>query len=534
MKKAGNILLLLVIVLMFQNCAKRGTPQGGPIDIEPPRFVRANPENYSTNFKSNEIRIFFNEYIKLNEAQRQIIISPPMDPRPEITPMGTASKMVRIRINDTLQPNTTYTINFGRSIVDNNEGNPLDFFQYVFSTGSYIDSLSISGVVTDAYLAQPDPFISVMLYEVDSTYSDSVVYNQTPRYITNTLDSTFFQLNNLKEGTYQMVAMRDDNNNYKFDPKNEKIAFLKDFITVPSDSLYELTLFKEIPAFSTTRPAQIAEQHLVFGYTGKLDRDSLQINMISPTPENFESRITKDPAKDTLHYWYKPLIESDSLKFIAETPQVRDTLIVRRKKMNKDSLSFSFDPSGTLAFNRNVNILPTIPLENINDSLIGVFKSDSIPVEFTTRHEAFENRLVLEFKKEESSNYRFRALPGAFTDFYGTQNDSIEKNFRTQSYSDFGSAIVSLQNVEQYSVILQLTNEKGEVQSSEYLNSGTNHTFQYLKAGKYLLRAIYDTNENGIWDTGNYLKEEQPEEIIYFPDVLDIRANWDQTYVFPL
>ncbi|GHA35852.1 hypothetical protein GCM10007103_16620 [Salinimicrobium marinum] len=519
---------------MFHNCAKRGTPQGGPIDIEPPRFVRANPENFSTNFNSDEIRILFNEYIKLNEAQRQIIISPPMDPRPEITPMGTASKSVRIRINDTLQPNTTYTINFGRSIVDNNEGNPLDFFQYVFSTGSYIDSLSISGVVTDAYLAQPDPFISVMLYEVDSTYSDSVVYKETPRYITNTLDSTFFQLNNLKEGTYQMVAIRDDNNNYQFDPKNEKIAFLKEFITVPTDSLFELNLFKEIPAFSTTRPAQIAKQHLVFGYTGKLDRDSVQINMISPTPEGFISRITKDPAKDTLHYWYKPLIESDSLRFIAEAPQVKDTLFVRRREMDNDSLTFSFDPSGTLAFNRNLVILPTIPLENINDSLINVFRSDSIPVEFTTRHEAFENRLVLEFEKEESSSYKFMALPGAFTDFFGTQNDTIEQSFRTPSYSDFGSAIVNLQDVEQYPVILQLTNEQGEVQSSKYIESGTNFTFQYLKAGTYLLRAIYDTNKNGIWDTGNYLEKEQPEEIIYFPDLLDIRANWDQTYVFPL
>ena len=534
MSKASSILILLISTLTIQSCAKRGNPEGGPVDMEPPRFVRASPENYSTNFDAEEIRIVFDEYIKLKEAQRQIIISPPMDPLPEITPLGTASKSVKIKINDTLQPNTTYTINFGRSIVDNNEGNPLDFFQYVFSTGSYIDSLSVSGVITDAYLAAPEPFISVMLYETDTAYSDSVVYKETPRYITNTLDSTFFQLNNLKAGTYQMVAIHDLNNNYNFDPRNEKIGFLKEFITVPTDSLYELQMFREILPFEAARPQQAAQQRIMFGYTGKLDKDSIQIEMISPKPEEFTSRITKDPVKDTLHYWYKPLIENDSLIFLASALQYRDTLIVRRKEMDRDSLTFSYDPSGTLAFNKNVNVLPSIPLIEVNDSLINLFQQDSVPVDFTSSYEPFENRVILNFEKNENINYRLQVLPGGFVDFFGTQNDTINKVFRTQSLADYGSVIVNLQNVEEFPVLLQLTNEKGEVQAQQTSTSGTNFTFRFLKPGKYLLRAIYDTNENGIWDTGNYLEEVQPEEINYFPEVLDIRANWDQTYTFPL
>lgn len=533
MKKTWFIFTLLAL-LVFQSCAKRGNPDGGPIDEEPPRFVRASPDNFTTNFDAREIRIFFDEYVRLKEAQRQIIISPPMDPQPEITPLGGASRSVRIRILDTLQPNTTYTINFGRSIIDHNEGNPLNFFQYVFSTGSYIDSLSVSGTVSDAYLLQPDPFISVMLYEVDENYTDSVAYSSTPRYVTNTLDSTFFRLNYLKEGTYQMVALRDDNNNYRFDPRTEKIAFLENFITLPTDSIYDLSLFQEVPEFVMARPQQAAQQHLLFGYEGKLDRDSIDIRLLNPAPEGFQSRITKDPAKDTLHYWYRPLIERDTLDFFVEGPNYRDSLLVRRRTMKRDTLQFSFDPSGTVSFNRPVNILPTTPLATVSDSLVSLMINDSIPVPFTLNYAPFENRVVLEFEKSENSSYSFQALPGAFTDFYGLANDTLRSTFRTRSYADVGSISLALQNVERFPIIVQLTNERGEVQRSQVSESAASFSFQYLNPAKYLIRVIYDDNANGIWDTGSFLNKRQPEEIIYYPEIIDVRANWDQTYQFML
>ena len=271
MKKTPHFLLTLLLIVVFQSCAKRGTPDGGPEDFIPPVYVRATPENFTTNFDAEEIRIYFDEYIKLNEAQRQIIVSPPMDPKPEITPLGSASRSIRIKITDTLQENTTYTINFGQSIVDNNAGNPLPFFQYIFSTGSYIDSLSVAGHISDAYFKDAPPFVSVMLYEVDSTYNDSTIFLQQPRYITNTLDSlTTFNLDYLKEGTYQLVALNDLNNNYRFDPGRENIAFLDQSITIPTDSVYDLKLFREIPQFGIARPKQEAGQHIIFGYTGKI------------------------------------------------------------------------------------------------------------------------------------------------------------------------------------------------------------------------------------------------------------------------
>lgn len=533
MKNTGyNFLLLVVLILTFANCARRGTPDGGAIDEIPPEYVRARPENFSTNFDAREIRIFFNEYVKLTDPQRQIIISPPMDPRPEITPLGTASRSIRIRINDTLQPQTTYTINFGRSITDNNEGNPLSFFTYAFSTGPYIDSLTVAGNVSDALLNVPDPFISVMLYEVDSTYTDSAVYTQMPRYVTNTLDSaTTFQLNNLKEGTYQMVGIRDVNNNYTFEPETDKIAFADDYITIPTETVFDLILFRESLEGKFQKPQQKAQQHLILGYKGIIRQDSLSIEALD-TPEGFESRITKDPKTDTLHYWYKPALERDTLKLTARGPRFNDTLVARIKEMKKDSLQFTFEPSGSINFRQDVRVLPSIPLNAVNDSLVRLVNQDTVPVPFTAAYDRWRNEYVLSFEKKEKQTYRFTALPGAFTDFFGKQNDTLRNQFRTQSYSDFGNLTVNLVGVEDYPVIVQVTNEKGEVQVEKYLTEGTTVNFPYLKPGKYLLRLIYDENENRLWDTGSYLGRRQPERVVYFPETLDVRPNWDVTEIF--
>ena len=198
-----NLALALIVACIFINCANRGNPNGGEKDTDPPKILNAYPKNYTTNFKGNEIKIVFNEYIKIKDLQKQLIISPPMQTQPEIMPQGGASKFISIKIFDTLQPNTTYAFNFGNSIEDNNEGNPFSFYRYVFSTGTYIDSLKVSGTITDAYKRSPATFVSVMLYEVDSTFTDSIIYKTPPKYITNTLDSlTTFTLKNVKEGNY--------------------------------------------------------------------------------------------------------------------------------------------------------------------------------------------------------------------------------------------------------------------------------------------------------------------------------------------
>ena len=189
MKQRYFFPLLFLAILLWVACARIGAPTGGAEDKTPPKVLRTLPANESVHFTGNRIRIYFDEYIQLKDIRKQLIISPPMEYFPEITPSGNAAKYIDIRILDTLKPNTTYTLNFGKSIQDNNEGNPLSFYTYTFSTGSSIDSLTLKGSIKDALALKPDNYVNVMLYEKNVKFSDSIVYKQKPMYVVNTLDS---------------------------------------------------------------------------------------------------------------------------------------------------------------------------------------------------------------------------------------------------------------------------------------------------------------------------------------------------------
>lgn len=521
---------VLVFILMFTliQCAKKGMPEGGPIDEDPPKFIKANPENYSTQFKADEIRIFFNEYIKLDKPTQQIIISPPMDPKPNIMPLGTARKDIKIEITDTLEENTTYTINFGKSIVDNNEGNPYNYFKYVFSTGDYIDSLAVSGVVRDAKLKAPSEAISIMLYEIDSAYTDSLVFKKTPRYVTYSQDSTYtFSLENLKEGTYQMVAILDKNDNYLYNPKNEKIGFVAHPLTIPTDTTYELTVFKEELEFNPKRPSQIKGHQILFGYEGTPSLDSLSINLLNPKPEGYTSRIVKVADKDSLHYWFNIKPESDSLSFEIVTPTTRDTLLARVTDQPRDSLKVTSDPSGVIGLNQDFKFKANTPLVEYSEEMIKIIDQDSVEVPFTAEFHPIQNEVVLKFEKQPENKYNLTAWPGALKDIFEATNDSLKVALRTKALSDYGSIALNLQNISSFPIIVQLTDTKGVVKAEKYSEASSSFNFQYLNPGDFLVRIIYDKNENRKWDTGNFLKKIQPERIRYFSDTLNVRPNWD-------
>jgi len=328
--------IALLFALSFTDCAKKGRPTGGLRDSLPPVIVRSVPENYTTNFSEDEIRIYFDEYIKLTEIQKNLIISPPLKYQPIITPLST-SKILKIKILDTLRENTTYSFNFGRSIVDNNEGNEFEYYKYVFSTGPFIDSLKLRGTIRDAELSRPEGVTTVMLYDINETFTDSIIFSKKPTYITTTQDSTnTFELSNLREGNYLLLALKDSNNDYIFQPSSDRIGFVKEYVTIPTDSLYELTLFKEFPNYQIDRPKQISKNEIQFGYEG--NADSLQLQLLSTTPSGFTSKIYKDLKRDTLHYWYKPALEVDSLLFLARNQSQVDTLNVRMKELYQDTL----------------------------------------------------------------------------------------------------------------------------------------------------------------------------------------------------
>ncbi|MFC3876534.1 Ig-like domain-containing domain [Winogradskyella maritima] len=524
---AFRFFCVLSLTLLIVACASRGRPSGGEKDTEPPVIVRSDPENFTTNFNKDEIRIYFNEYIKLKDIRKQLIVSPPMDNDPIISPQGSAGKYISIKITDTLAPNTTYAFNFGQSIVDNNEENPFSYYRYVFSTGPTIDSLSVTGAVLDALERQPETFITVGLYEVDSTFNDSTIYKQKPKYITNTLDSlTTFSIENIKAGTYKLVALKDNNGNYTFEPKTDKIGFVEGYIEVPKDTNYLIKLFKEVPKLKVLRPFQAGEQRVGFPFEG--NPEGLKISMLDALPEGTKTRITKDRDKDSLYYWYHPKLELDSTFFKLERGTFVDTLKHKFRPAEKDSLTITMLTPGNLPYQKNMTLAGSTPFDLLDRSKITLIDKDSVAVAFTIEEDSLLNTYQFPIELKEDERYAMSILPGAFEDILGTQNDTLNFNFRTRKKSELGNIRVSLINAK-LPLIVQLTDEQGKVLYEKYAETSPVVDFTNIEPKQYQLRVIFDENKNGKYDPGSFLLNTQPERTSYHPVLEDtnVRANFD-------
>ncbi|MFN3752655.1 Ig-like domain-containing protein [Flavobacterium sp.] len=529
MRKTHFKYFSLLLIFLTIGCAKRGTITGGDKDTLAPVLKSSLPKNFSTNFNGKEIKLVFDEYVKLKNANKQLIISPPMKNQPEILPYN-ASKTLTIKIKDTLLPNTTYSFNFGQSIQDNNEGNPYSQFKYVFSTGSYIDSLALNVKVKDALEKKTDNFVSVMLYEVNEQFNDSTIYKETPRYITNTLDSLqIVKLENLKEGKYLLVALKDNGNNV-YNPKSDKIGFQKQYITIPNDTIFELELFKEIPPFKAFKPTLAAKSRMLMGYEGK-GKDTKVI--VKNGSEIISSLVTQMPKKDSLQIWFKP-IKADSLQVNVEKDNYKTDFIVKMKAAKADTLSFSADFTGILPIRERFSLNSSTPLVKWDQSKISVINKDSIALDFTTEYDDFNQKFYLDFKREPLERYVIKAMPGAMTDFFEKENDTLSYKVSTKNSSDYGNLRVILENAKRFPIIVELTDKTGKVKYTAYTESDTAIYFDAIEPALYTLRIIYDDNKNKIWDAGNFLEKHQSEEVIYFPKEIDVRSNWDVEQPFNL
>lgn len=539
MFKRTLFIYIVLVSALLTACAKRGGITGGPKDTIPPVMVSSTPKNMTTDFKGKEIRINFDEYIKVKDISKQLIISPPLKYQPEIIPMGSASKFISVKIKDTLPENTTYNLNFGQSITDNNEGNPYSQFRFVFSTGPYIDSLYVNGEIKDAHDIKVDNFVTIMLYEDNETYTDSTIYKEKPRYVTNTLDSLkLFSIQNIKQGKYHLFAVKDVAKNYVYNPKSDKIAFLGAPLTIPNDTLFLLELFKEKLPVKVLKPAQNNANKIFVPYEGndaKIVTASVK-NAVSG--DDIKTRITKLRDKDSLQLWMPRGIK-DSLKVTLTQPEVsggNKTFTVKIKEMKEaDSLSVDALQKGGLHFRERFTVRTSTPIDSIDISKVTLVDKDSVAVPFKHVYDDFEQQLFFDFEKKENDKYKFTMLPGALVDFYGTQNDTLAVNLATKAHTDYGNLFIKLSNVKRWPVIVELTDEKGEILGSSYSEGETDIRFELLEPRKYIIRLIYDDNKNKEWDTGNLLMKLQPEEVIYKMDEnnrnnvkeVDIRAMWD-------
>ena len=527
-RKIGMGLVLFGVLPGLFRCARVGGLSGGEKDKLPPVIISAKPDFKTTNFTGNKITIFFDEYIKLKDLNKQLVISPPLKYPPEIYPQGFPAKQIRIKIKDTLKERTTYTFNFGNAIRDNTEGNILRQFTYLFSTGAQIDSLRLSGTLKDAFQKKAVKNVLVMLYRTNQTYSDSSLFRRKPDYVTNTLDSARFKLENLKAGSYKLFAVQEDNANMLYNPYIDKVAFCNDRITLPTDSVYQLVLFREKPPFSIVKITEKSRNHILIAYEGKL-RTSIG-SVTDKQLHKIPFIAYKDAQSDSLHLWHQTLT-SDTLVIHYKDSVLHDAVVHLRSKQ-KDSLRLRTGIASYLHPEDSLCVVSNIPLKHVRPDRIILTDKDStaVPVEVVFA----PNRLYckLHFKRKPDYSYRMLLLPGAVEDFLGQKNDSLQFRFKTKKKEDYGELQIDVKREISENIIVELYDNRGKVIRKRVLTGSSKVVFPSLLPGSYQVRAIVDINKNNVWDTGNVLQKRQPERIVHFSKPIELRANWVISEVF--
>lgn len=522
---------VLAALFVFSQCAQQMAPSGGIRDLYPPtldtnKLAPAIPANFSTNFKAKEIVLQFNEYFVLDKPVKNIIITPILSPNPNYRIKG---KKLIIDLGGSLKDSTTYTINFGDAIKDITEGNVTKNFNYVFSTGRYIDSLSFKGKVYDAFTKSGVENATVMLYEENT---DSIPFKEKPMYFVKTNRTGSFTMEYLKAGKYKAVALLDENNNYLFNPKSEAIAFLDNQIEIPksvSDTLEnKFVLFKEDLKRQFVLEKKYTPQGKVNLTMNRLSND-LVISGVNGLELN-STWINYSLKKDSIEFWIDTNYTKE--KFISiliddKTNGYADTIKIKTptpKKAQPSPFVITNNARKGLDNYSDLRLLFNKPLAKIDDSKLKLeLRGEEVPFKVTEKR---GREVIVSSAWTPGKKYVFTIYPNAFTNMLDESTDTVEVSFKYKEEKDYGKLFLNME-VEEGDYILQLLKEGKMVSQKTFEGNSFKHNYNQLAPGKYQLKLIYDENVNGKWDTGAYLKHLQPETVVYYDGEISIRQGWD-------
>jgi hypothetical protein len=570
--------------LLLPHCAKVGTFSGGDKDSIPPVLVASRPELGALHFDSKKIELDFNEYLSLKNLPQEFLVSPPLKNKPVTKLKG---KSLLIEIEDTLLPNTTYTLNFGNAVADFTEGNPIRNFEYVFSTGSFIDSFTFKGKIFNAIDSKPPKEqVLVMLYE---NLADSAPFKEIPLYAGRVDKEGFFALHNLRPDTFRIFALADANSNMRFDPPDEAIAFADTMLILhpdqfkTADTVYvvpdtlasvtsadstlldtlplkkeyavsiELSLFKEKNKKQYLSDSKrIDEKSLRFTFSLPL-RDTFSITPLDSFLLEPWALVEPSPGNDTLIYWirdsllYKkeilkmlvahvdldsmgmPFIRTDTMDFRFTPKQAPKGKKGQPAPPVSSQLGIGIPNPRLLDLYSPLIFVSPLPIDSIGLNSVQLSELvDSIekPVRFTfIRDSLYPRTIYLRAPWKEESKYKCIIYPDAVKNIYDIPVDTLRMEFTVQKLDYYGKLIVSVKNSNSPIILQLLEGEKMLRQIISPPKSKLN--FDFLNPKKYTLKAIEDLNGNGMWDTGDYLNGIQPERILFYKEPIEIRSNWD-------
>ncbi len=577
-------LALLAANLFFSGCANVVAPTGGDKDVTSPKLLNSEPKNLHTNFARRKIIFTFDEFVVMKDAQIQVVVSPPMKRQLEFLLKG---KSLEITIADSLHENTTYNINFGKSVVDNTEGNLADLPNYVFSTGNFIDSLSVSGTVSDNYTGENIADVLVMLYKSDV---DSLPITTTPYYFDRTDGNGSFKITNVSAGKYKIFALLEKNSNYLFDnPEEEQLAFIDSLVipiwdeikpdttqkdTLPptkeqiaADSLLAIEKFQldsvkksqqlKLKMFQEEKEKQGLKK---WTYTpgGKLQLiynrpvEKFSYKAISTLKELTWESTEFSLKRDSIVLWMTDTLtdsltiavwadtsKADTLTFSLKTKKKEVTNSNTRGKLkgigtasNSSLFQIEAGVGGQLDLHKNIVLTTTSPIRfaDFTKATLWATGKDSLKMlNFSVVADTLnQRRYSFSHKWKEGTEYHFFIPPGSIENINGKTNDTLKAVFKTKTEADYGTLnfTVFVPGGNSY-FLLQLIDEKGKTIQERPLQNGKAQRFVNINPGNYNLRLIDDQNHNGKWDTGKYSTHKQPEKVYIHPSKIEIKANWD-------
>jgi uncharacterized protein (DUF2141 family) len=535
--KRNNYFYALVFYALLLSCATQTTPMGGPKDVKAPILQSSTPNHNQKNFKGKTVELNFNETVVLKNEKEQIIITP--SPGKDVE-MKTKGPTVTITPKAGWQDSTTYSINFREAVQDITEGNPVLDLKLAFSTGPIIDSLSIVGSVYNALSEKIPESITVGLYAED-TFN---IFKHVPRYFTKSNKKGEFQLDNLKQGTFYTYAFDDKNKNLKVDGQNESFAFLAAPIKLSTNvTNIKLPLVKlDTRILKVTSSRSVADLATIKLSKAVTQYNLRAINNESTPPNSFGTNQAEI-------YVYLPKALKDSLQFKLSAQdslqkKIDTVFYVKTKPARRDPEKFNViftTPTLQVETGRfqttfkSTKLISTINLDSIRiqiDSARFIMLETKDFIIDTVFNKGEILKILTPDKTSSPKESKAKLLLGK-NYISSIENDTIKASnlpITLLTNETTGTLLLEVKPKTETKYIIQLlTTDNRELQSS---TNQKKITFKYLEPSTYKIRVIIDKNGNGMWDTGNIFKREEPEPIFFFQNTdkkyeFPIRANWE-------
>ena len=533
MTKKGIVLIvpvflsLILVMSLFYGCGTQGQLSGGPRDSIPPKVLKMMPENLQTNFKGDKVEIEFDEYFKLVNEAKEFSVSPEFELQPILK---VKKKVLEISFQDTLEKNTTYTLNFGKGIADINESNAIKNFTYVFATGPKLDSLSISGKVINSTTGLPEIEAVVMIFPKER---DTLFGKKKALIYTTTDSSGNYQLRNLKKDSYKIYAIKEQSSDKIYQQATDEVGFLEAPLVLDSNLRnVNLQIFKEDANIFRAVDRKLNDDGSIsMSLNQKLKKPAVKI--IEPENLDKDKLVKFNATNDSLKIWLKDM-SFDSIKVaILDSGKALDTLKFTRGKKDtyKRTLIATDNLEGILLNpNRPLKLTFNLPIESVDASKITLTQDSVVKTGLTLEKDTADFlSYYVHYPWLAKRKYEIKFGGNAFTGIFKSTNKEFEKNFELAGKDNYGTLQLKVVTPElQKHYILQVIDENKNLVSTSIIQKDTTVKFSNYKAGRYWVRIVYDTNKNGKWDTGNVVKKMQPEKIYNEPKELSIKANWDR------